>query len=343
MQPLESVSRHDDPQLSGRKSLGDLMNKIKAQVNRLYYLGMKKISNVHQVKINEKQPHELYQELFSSLLGRCQQLSPGHRLKFAVRIYLLDTTTINLCLEIFSRSNFKKTKGAIKLHTDLEADVYLPVFMYITVGKTHEIQRAWSLQLSPKFCVIYDRGFTDYSWNQKFLDNKIIFVTPLKQNAICKLLGKRQGRKSAHIKLDQVILLKNTSSFSCFICSVDQETGKEYHFLTNSLDLKAATIFEMYKERWKIKQFFKWIKQNLKDKSFLGSTPNAVLTQFWISLCVFLFLTYQKFSSRLGQSLTQILKLLQLNLFKRRDLFELFKLQDMQQPTSQRHLLWDKL
>ena len=125
--------------------------------------------------------------------------------------------------------------------------------------------------------------------------NKIFFVTRLKKNAVFELLSKRQGRKSAHIEQDQTILLRNTSSSLRLICSVDQQTGKEYHFLTNFFDLKAATIAEMYKERWKIELFFKWIKQNLKVKTFLGTTPNAVLTQLWIALCVYLLLAYLKF------------------------------------------------
>jgi hypothetical protein len=328
-------------QLSGRKSLGDLMDNIKVQGVRLYHLGMKKISKAHLARFNEKQPHELYHELFSSLLDRCQRLSPGHRFKFEGKIYLLDTPTINLCLEVFPWATFRKTKGAIKLHTGLDADGYLPAFMDMTEGKTHEIQWARSLQLPPGSCVIFDRGFTDYSWYQKLSDNKIFFVTRLKKNAVFELLSKRRGRKSAHIKQDQTILLRNTSSSLRLICSVDQQTGKEYHFLTNSFDLKAATIAEMYKERWKIELFFKWIKQNLKVKTFLGTTPNAVLTQLWIALCVYLLLAYLKFRSRLGQSLTQILRLLQLNLFERRDLIELFKPPNMQQPVSQQLLLWN--
>ena len=328
-------------QLSGRKSLRDLTDNIKAQGCRLYHLGMKKISKAHLGKINEKQPHELYQNLFSSLLGRCQRLSPGHRFKFEGKIYLLDTTTINLCLEVFPWATFRKTKGAIKLHTGLDADGYLPAFMDMTEGKTHEIQWARSLKLPPGSCVIFDRGFTDYSWYQKLSDNKIFFVTRLKKNAVFELLHKRRGRKSAQIKQDQTILLRNTSSSLRLICSVDQQTGKEYHFLTNSFDLKAATIAEMYKERWKIELFFKWIKQNLKVKTFLGTSPNAVLTQLWIALCVYLLLAYLKFRAHLGQSLTQILRLLQLNLFERRDLIELFKPPNIQEPVSQQLLLWD--
>jgi len=330
-------------QLSGRKSLRDLTDNIKAQGYRLYHLGMKNISKAHLAKINEKQPHELYKELFHSLLGRCRQLSPGHRFTFNGKIYLLDTTTINLCLEVFPWATFRKTKGAIKLHTGLDADGYLPAFMNMTEGTTHEIQWARSLQLSPGSCVIFDRGFTDYTWYQKLTDSKVFFVTRLKKNAVFELFAKRRGRKSVNIRQDQTIQLKNMPSPLRLIASIDQETGKEYHFLTNAFDLKAATIAEMYKERWKIELFFKWIKQNLKVKTFLGTSPNAVLTQLWIALCVYLLLAFLKFRSRLGQSLMQILRLLQLNLFERRNLIELFKPPNIQQPVSQQLLLWSKL
>ena len=191
-------------QLSGRKSLGDLIGQYQGPRDAsLPPRDEDNLKSATLARFNEKQPHELYQELFSSLLDRCQRLSPGHRFKFEGKIYLLDTTTINLCLEVFPWATFRKTKGAIKLHTGLDADGYLPAFMDMTEGKTHEIQWARSLQLPPGSCVIFDRGFTDYSWYQKLSDNKIFFVTRLKKNAVFELLSKRRGRKSAHIKQDQ--------------------------------------------------------------------------------------------------------------------------------------------
>ena len=330
-------------QLSGRKSLRDLTDNINAQGRRIYHLGMRRISRASLARVNENQPYELYKCMFYALLNKCRQLSPGHRFKFHGKIYLLDTTTINLCLAVFPWATFRKTKGAIKLHTGLDADGYLPAFMDMTNGKTHEIQWARALQLPPGSCVVFDKGFNDYSWYQKLTENKVFFVTRLKRNAVVEFLQKRQGRKSTNISQDQTIQLKGMNSHLRLICSTDPATGKEYHFITNNFDLQAATIADLYKERWQIELFFKWIKQNLKVKTFLGTTPNAVLTQLWIALCVYLLLSFLKFKAKLGQSLTTLLRLLQLNLFERRSLIELLKPPDFLKPISPQLLLWDKL
>lgn len=330
-------------QLSGRKSLRDLTDNISAQGRRIYHLGMKRISRASLARVNENQPHELYKCMFYALLNKCRQLSPGHRFKFHGKIFLLDTTTINLCLEVFPWATFRKTKGAIKLHTGLDADGYLPAFMDMTNGKTHEIQWARALQLPPGSCVVFDKGFTDYSWYQQLTDNKIFFVTRLKRNAVVELRQKRRGRKSANISQDRTIQLKGMNSPLRLILAKEPESGKEYHFITNNFGLQAAIVADLYKERWQIELFFKWIKQNLKVKTFLGTTPNAVLTQLWIALCVYLLLSFLKFKSKLGQSLTTLLRLLQLNLFERRNLIELFKPPNFQKTCSQQLLLWDKL
>jgi hypothetical protein len=330
-------------QLSGRKSLRDLTDNINAQGRRIYHLGMRRISRASLARVNENQPYELYKCMFYALLNKCRQLSSGHRFKFHGKIYLLDTTTINLCLAVFPWATFRKTKGAIKLHTGLDADGYLPAFMDMTNGKTHEIQWARALQLPPGSCVVFDRGFNDYSWYQKLTENKVFFVTRLKRNAVVEFLQKRRGRKSTNISQDQTIQLKGMNSHLRLICSTDPATGKEYHFITNNFDLQAATIADLYKERWQIEIFFKWIKQNLKVKTFLGTTPNAVLTQLWIALCVYLLLSFLKFKAKLGQSLTTLLRLLQLNLFEQRSLIELLKPPDFRKTISPQLLLWDKL
>jgi hypothetical protein len=330
-------------QLSGRKSLRDLTDNINAQGRRIYHLGMRRISRASLARVNENQPYELYKCMFYALLNKCRQLSPGHRFKFHGKVFLLDTTTINLCLAVFPWATFRKTKGAIKLHTGLDADGYLPAFMDMTSGKTHEIQWARALQLPPGSCVVFDRGFNDYSWYQKLTENKVFFVTRLKRNAVMEFLQKRRGRKSTNISQDQTIQLKGMNSHLRLICSTDPETGKEYHFITNNFDLQASTIADLYKERWQIELFFKWIKQNLKVKTFLGTTPNAVLTQLWIALCVYLLLSFLKLKAKLGQSLTTLIRLLQLNLFERRSLIELLKPPDFQKTISPQLLLWDKL
>jgi hypothetical protein len=319
-------------QLSGRKSLRDLVSNIRVQGRRIYHLGMKPTSKSTLARVNERQPYQLYRDMFFKLSARCKMFSPKHRFEFCGKIYLLDTTTIDLCLAVFPWASFRKAKGAVKLHFGLDADGYLPAFMNMTDGKKHEVDWAKTLTLHPGACVVFDRGFTDYSWYQQLTNRKITFVTRLKRNAIIYRFGNRRPTDSSTIKSDQKIKLKGQQADFRLIDFVDPDTGKEYQFLTNSLTLKATEVAALYKERWQIELFFKWIKQNLKVKTFFGTSRNAVLTQLWIALCVYLLLSFLKFKAKLGASLSKILRVLQLNLFERRTLMDLLKPPDIRQP-----------
>ena len=328
-------------QLSGRKSLRDITDNLKAQQNRLYHLGMKPTSRATLARVNEQQPASLYKTMFFQLFKRCQQVSPGHKFSFKNKLYLLDTTSIDLCLSVFPWAKFRKRKGAIRLHMGLDADGYLPAFMDMTDGKVHEINWAKTLRLPKGSFTVFDRGFTDYGWYSSLMTNGIYFVTRLKSNADVEYLLKRSGRKSRGITNDQQIQLKGISDPLRLVSYTDLETGKQYRFVTNAHHLKASEIAAIYKERWQIELFFKWIKQNLKIKTFLGTSRNAVLTQVWIALCVYLLVAFLNFKAKLGSSMQQVLRVLQLNLFARRNLFDLFRPPDRQLPVSPQYLLWD--
>jgi len=331
-------------QLSNRKSLRDITDNLKAQQNRLYHLGMKSTSRATLARVNEKQPASLYQTVFFELLKKCQMVSPGHKFSFKNKLYLLDTTTVDLCLSVFPWAKFRKRKGAIKLHMGIDADGYLPTFMDMTDGKVHEVNWAKeTLKLPKGSFAVFDRGFTDYGWYSSLMTDGIFFVTRLKSNADVEYLLKRAGRKSRGVINDQQIKLKGIADPLRLVAYTDLETGQEYRFVTNAHHLKAAEVAAIYKERWKIEQFFKWIKQNLKIKTFLGTSRNAVLSQVWIALCVYLLIAYLNFKARLGNSMQQILRVLQLNLFERRSLADLFKPPDKQQPVSPQLLLWGQL
>ena len=312
-------------QLSGRQSLRDIVMNVSAQSNKLYHLAIKPFSRATLARVNEQQPATLYETLFFKLLDRCREVSPGHRFKFKSKLYLLDTTTIDLCLAVFPWAKFRKTKGAIKLHFGIDADGYLPTFMSLTDGKVHESQWAKALNLPRGSIAVFDRGFNDYNWYETLTKNGIYFVTRLKSNAIIENGPKRPGRKASGITTDREILLRGIKTPFRQINYTDPDTGKELRFVTNADHLDARTVAELYKERWQIELFFKWIKQNLKVKTFLGTSRNAVLTQIWIALCVYLLLAFLKFRAKLDLSMQQMLRLLQLNLFERRDLMALFK------------------
>jgi IS4 transposase len=244
---------------------------------------------------------------------------------------------------VFPGAKFRKAKGAIKLHVGIDGGGYLPEFVSLTDGKTHEIRWAKALNLPPGSMAVFDMGFTDYGWYQALMKNGVFFVTRLKSNAKIKCLRKRRGRKAAEITADQTILLGNIPQPLRMVGYCDPETGKEYRFITNAEHLGAKIIADLYRERWQIELFFKWIKQNLKIKTFLGTSKNAVLTQIWIALCVYLLLAFLKFKAKLGISMQQMLQLLQLNLFERRNLIELFKPPEPQHIDIVQFSLWPKL
>jgi len=311
-------------QLTGRDSLRDIVENMSVQAGKFYHLGIKSVSRTSLARANETQPHQMYEALFRRLLARCQGLAPKKHFKFKEKLYLLDASMIDLTLSLFPWAKYRKSKGAAKLHVGLDADGYLPAFVSLTEGREHEINMARELELPKGSYVVFDRGYTDYAWYQELCEEEIRFVTRLKRNAVTIPGTKRRGRKSPGVLQDQQVQLKGVAGTYRKVVYLDAETDITYEFLTNALDIPAATVAELYKERWQIELFFKWIKQNLKVKSFLGTSRNAVMTQLWIALCAYLVLAFLKFQSKLGHSMQQMLRLLQLNLFERRDFIELF-------------------
>ena len=317
-------------QLSGRNSLRDVVSNLTAQARKLYHLGIRCVSRSSLSRVNESQPYELYEALCAKLLARCQSRAPKHPFKFKNKLYSLDASTIDLCLSVFPWAKFRATKGAVKLHVGLDHEGFLPAFVAITDGKAHDITAARALKLPKGSIVVMDRGYNDYAWYNQLNNNDIFFVTRLKTNARYRVIERRKVLKNKGLTSDQTIELTGAKAKNCpirlrRIGYKDADTGIHYIFLTNNFTLAASTIADIYKARWQIELFFKWIKQNLKVKSFLGTSKNAVMTQIWIAICVYLLLSYIKFLNHIQPSLQQILRLLQLNLFERRDLLELLR------------------
>ena len=318
-------------QLSGRKSLRDIVESVSAQTHRLYHLGSAKLSRSNLSRINETKPFALYEALFGKLLKRCQGVVPGHNFRFKNPLYSLDASTIDLCLSVFPWAEFRTTKAAVKLHVGLNHAGYLPEFVTVTEGKKHDITVGRILQFPKGSIVAIDKAYNDYSWYKQLTDNGIYFVTRLKTNAKYRVVSRREVLKNKGLTSDQII--EFTGLQTAKKCPVqlrrigyrDSETGKHYVFLTNNFKLAARTIADIYKARWQVELFFKWIKQNLKIKSFVGTSKNAVMTQIWIALCMYLLLAFLKFQSKLTKSMQQLLRLLQLNLFEKRDMMALLR------------------
>ena len=318
-------------QLAGRISLRDIVENVSAQAHRLYHLGSAKLTRSNLSRINEDKPYALYEALAGKLLNRCQGMAPGHKFRFKNPLYSLDASTIDLCLSVFPWASFRSTKGAIKLHVGLNHDGYLPEFVTITEGKTSDVEMGRTLAFPSGSIVVIDRGYNDYDWYNQLTENGIFFVTRLKTNAQYRVINRQPALKNKGLTSDQTIRL--TSAQATKKCPRqlrrigyrDITTGKHYSFLTNNFKLAARTIADIYKARWQVELFFKWIKQNLKIKSFIGTSKNAVMTQIWIAMCVHLLLAFIKFQSRMNKTMQQILRLLQLNLFEKRDLMALLR------------------
>jgi putative transposase len=304
---------------------------MKAQSRRLYHLGAQPVAKSSLGRLNEQQPYAMYEALFAQLYARCQQFAPKHRFRFKNKLYSLDASLIDLSLKIFPWAHYALGKAAMKLHIGLDHGGYIPQFAAITEGKVTDIEIGRTLQFSPGSIVVFDKGYTDYKWFKALNNKGVFFVTRLRTNAIWRVTERRHVNKSTGLTCDQTIILTSIKAQKIGMPKLrrigyrDPETGQYYEFLTNHFELSANTIAAIYKERWQVELFFKWIKQNLKIKAFLGNSKNAIMTQIWVALCTCLMLAYIKFSAKLDWSLQKIIRILQLNLFMRRDLLALLR------------------
>jgi len=318
-------------QFSGRKSLRDIISSISTQSHRLYHLGSVKLSRSNLSRINEDKPYQLYEAVAGKLLNRCQNSAPKHNFRFDNKLYSLDASTIDLCLSVFPWANFRSTKSAVKLHVGLNHAGLIPEFVTVTEGKTSDINVGRTLQFPKGSIVAIDRGYNDYKWFNQLTHKGIFFVTRLKVNAKYRIIERRSVLKNKGLTCDQTIEFTGVQTAKQCPTPLrrvgyrDPETGKHYVYLTNNFSLCAKTIADIYKARWQVELFFKWIKQNLKIQTFFGTSRNAVLTQIWIAICIYLMIAILKFESAITISLQQILRLLQLNLFEKRDLLALLR------------------
>ncbi len=321
-------------QLTARVSLRDGVSSLKARIKNLYHLGVKPVARSTFADANNQRPASFYEALFGLMYRRCQPLTPKHKFKFKNKLFSLDATVVSLCLSLYPWASFRRTKGGIKLHTLLDHDGYLPAFVAVSPAREPEIKKARSLSLPKGSIVVEDLGYTDYAWYAQLTAQKIFFVTRQKRNARYEVLEHRKVNKSQGLLSDQTIRLTGAKSQECpiplrRIAYRDAGTGKRYVFLSNHFKLAAKTIADIYKERWQIEIFFRFIKQNLKIKAFIGNSENAVLTQIYAALIVYLLLCYLKFMCNLSITLQNCIRILQLNLFRTCTVQELFEPPEM--------------
>jgi len=313
-------------QLTARASLRDGVASLKARIKSLYHLGVQPVARSTFADANNRRPASFYEALFTLMYRRCQPLAPKHKFMFKNKLYSLDATVVSLCLSLFPWARFRRTKGGIKLHTLLDHDGYLPAFVALSPAREHEVHRARSLRLPQGSIVVEDMGYADYDRYAQLTAQKIFFVTRQKRNARYEVLERRKVNKKQGLLSDQTIRVQAQEGPLLLrrIAYRDAATGRRYVFLTNHFKLAAKTIADIYKERWQIEIFFRFIKQNLKIKAFIGNSENAVLTQIYTALIVYLLLCYLKFMCNLNITLQNCIRILQLNLFRTCTWQELF-------------------
>jgi hypothetical protein len=281
---------------------------------------------------NEHRPWELFQTVFTQLLGKCQQLVAGEggrkKFRFKNKLMSLDGSVIDLSVSLFDWAKFRRTKGAIKLHLLLDHDGYLPSFAVVTEGKRSELKVARTLRFEAGTILAIDRGYIDYDWFADLTRQEVYFVTRMKGNAVYQVEAEFQVPQNRNVLKDQLIWFPSqvkAGEEPCLFRRVEiwaEEKEESIVFLTNLLQLGATTIAAIYKDRWQVELFFKAIKQNLKIKTFVGTSANAVKTQVWTALIAMLVLKYLQLKSTFSWSLSNLVALLRQQLFVYRDLHQ---------------------
>jgi hypothetical protein len=331
-------------QLTGRESLRDIASCLNAIPTRLYHSGVKsKVKRSTLSEANTKRDWRIYAEFAQVLIQQARQLyKEGH--SFSVEIteiaYALDSSTIDLCLSLFPWAKFRKKKGAVKMHTQLDLRGSIPTFIEITDGKVHDVNILDALLLEPSAFYIMDRAYLDFERLYKIHEHQCYFVLREKRNFKFRRLYSRKVDKSKGFKCDQTIKLTGFYSSKNYLEKLrrikfyDKERDKTIVFLTNNFHYDSQIIADLYKERWKIELFFKWIKQHLRIKKFFGTSLNAVYIQIWVAVCVYLLVAIMKKKLKLEQELYTILQILSVCIFEKVSVNQLFENQNYKNNTA---------
>ena len=319
-------------QLTFRESLRDIETCLRAVNSKLYHVGIShRVSRSTMADANEKRDWRIYRD-FAGVLIKIARGLYAHE-DFGVQLdrvaYVLDSTTIDLCLSLFPWARFRKHKGAIKLHTLLDLRGNIPVFVRVTHGKVHDLKTLDVIVPEPGAFYIMDKAYTDFRRLYALTKNLAFFVIRAKVNLDYRRQSYRHVDKSTGLRSDQTIILQGPKSSTLYpialrrISYFDPETNMRLVFLTNSFDLPALTIPQLYQKRWQVELFFKWIKQHLRIKAFFGITPNAVKTQVWIAISVYVMVAIVKKQLAIDRKMSEILQILSITLFDKAELYQI--------------------
>ena len=318
-------------QLTYRESLRDIQACLRAAKQKTYHMGIRgKISRNTLAHANQTRDWRIYANFAQTLIKKARLLyaDDSFGIELEQTIYALDATTIDLCLSLFPWAVFRKRKGAVKLHMLLDLRGNIPTVAFITSGKVHEVNILDKLSIEAGAIYIMDRGYLDFARLYKIHQSAAYFVTRAKSNFSFQRLYSQKIDKASGLKCDQVITLRVYYSKKDYperlrrITYYDEKQNKKLVFLTNNFTLPALTITELYRKRWQIELFFKWIKQHLRIKAFYGTSENAVKTQIWIAITVYVLVAIIKKQLKLKQSLYTILQIVSVTLFEKMPLLQ---------------------
>jgi Domain of unknown function (DUF4372)/Transposase DDE domain len=315
-------------QLGRAHSLREICGGLASCEGKLAQLGIDAPSRTTLAYANGHRPWQLYEQVFHQLLGRCRGIAGGKKFRFKNPLVSLDSTVIDLCAEMFPWAAFRRTKGAVKLHFTLDHDGYLPTALVITEGKRHDVTVARQQTFAPETILVFDRGYLDLAWFAQLTDTGVYFVTRMKEILLYEVVKSLDVPSHGGVVTDEWIALSNPRSGAMYApgqplrrVEVALPDGERLVFLTNHLGLGPTTIARIYKDRWQIELFFKALKQNLRVKTFVGTSANALHTQIWTALIALLLLKYLQLKATFGWSLSNLVALLRMNLFAYRDLW----------------------
>ena len=331
-------------QLTFRESLRDIETCLRAIGPKLYHVGFRgKISRSTLADANRTHDWRIWADFAQVLIRRARQLYANETLAVELEqtVYALDASTIDLCLSLFPWARFRRRKGAVKLHTLLDLRGNIPCFVHISQGKMHDVVVLDQLPIETGAFYVMDRGYVDFSRLYRFTMRGAFFVTRAKRNLDYTRRARRMVNKETGLRCDQTIILAGPKSSRLYpdalrrIAFYDIERRRRLVFITNNFALPALTIAQLYKCRWQVELFFKWIKQHLRIKAFYGTTDNAVKTQIWIAISVYVLVAIVKKELRVDRSLYEILQVLSIMLFEKTPLFQ--ALTASKPPDSQTH------
>lgn len=315
-------------------SLREICNGLCCCLGKLVHLGVRSAPKRSTLSYaNAHRPAALYEDLFWSAMGRFRAMEGGiggrnHKFRFKNKLLSMDTTVISFCLSLFPWAQYQQSKGAVKAHVVLDHQDYMPSYIRITSAKTSDVAVARSLVINPGSIVVVDRGYNDYGLFARWTEQGVWFVTRQTDNSVYEIIEECAVPMNRNILADQRIRLTGARAVGRCphtlrrIVLWDEHNNREYVFLTNHLTFGATTIASIYKDRWQIEVFFKTLKQNLKVKTFVGTTENALLIQIWTALIVLLLLKWLHHLSQANWSFSNLASMLRLNLFTYRYLFE---------------------